>query len=260
MEAVGEGVTGFEPGDEVFGETIKGMQWVNGGAYAEFARAHQSAIALKPANVSFEEAAAVPASALIAMQVLGSKLSLPEGHKVLVNGAAGGVGVFAVQLARAFGAVVTGVDGTGKLDFLRTIGTDRVIDYTKEDFTKADERYDLVFDIPGNHPLSACRRVIAPGGKYVLIGHDNYGEGMRRWVGLLPRMFWLMALALFVRELPSVKDLMPDKTASMALLGELLASGKLAPPIDRTFPLDEVPEAIRYLQEGTAMGKVVVTV
>ena len=260
VESVGKNVTRFRPGDDVFGETFKGMQWINGGAYAEYATAPEDALALKPANVTFEQAAAVPTSALIALPSLRAGGEIRAGQKVLVNGAGGGVGAVAVQLAKAFGADVTGVDCTSKLDMVRSIGADHVIDFTQEDFTRRDERYDLIFDIPGNHSLSACRRALEPTGTYVLIGHDNYGKGMRRWVGLLPRMFKLMAMSRFVSQLPDVGRPMPSKQESMALLKELLECGKLTPHIDRTYPLSEVPEAIRYLQEGHAKGKVVITV
>jgi NADPH:quinone reductase-like Zn-dependent oxidoreductase len=260
VESVGKDVTRFQPGDEVFGETIRGYQWTNGGAYAEYATAPEDALALKPANVTFEQAAAIPTSALIALPSLRAGGEIQAGQKVLVNGAGGGVGTVAVQLAKAFGADVTGVDCTSKLDLVRSVGADQVIDYTQEDFTRRDERYDLIFDIPGNHSLSACRRALKPTGTYVLIGHDNYGKGMRRWVGLLPRMFKLMAMSLFVSQLPDVGRPMPSKQESMALLKELLESGKLTPHIDRTYPLSEVPEAIRYLQEGHAIGKVIITV
>ena len=260
VESVGKNVTRFQPGDEVFGETIRGHQWTNGGAYAEYATAPEYALALKPANVTFEQAAAVPTSAIIALPALRGEGKIQAGQKVLVNGAGGGVGSVAVQLAKAFGANVTGVDNTAKLDMVRSIGADQVIDYTQEDFTRRAERYDLIFDIPGNHSLSDCKRALTAGGTYVLIGHDNYGNGMRRWVGLLPRMFKLMALSPFVRQLPDVRISMPGKTESMALLKELLESGKLTPHIDKTYPLSEVPEAIRYLQGGHAKGKVIITV
>ena len=260
IESVGKNVTRFRPGDEVFGETLKGMQWINAGAYAEYATAPEDALALKPANVTFEQAAAVPSSALIALPNLRAGGEIQAGQKVLINGAGGGVGVIAVQLAKAFGAKVTGVDCTSKLDMLLSIGADQVIDYTQEDFTRRGERYDLIFDIPGNRSLSDCRRALTPGGTYVLIGHDNYGKGIRRWVGQLPRMFKLMAMSPFVSQLPDVSFSMPDKKESMALLKGLLESGKLTPHIDRTYPLSEVPEAIRYLQQGHAKGKVVITV
>ncbi|MCK4510255.1 NAD(P)-dependent alcohol dehydrogenase, partial [bacterium] len=260
VESVGKNVTRFQPGDEVFGETIRGHQWVNGGAYAEYATAPEFALALKPANVTFEQAAALPTSALIALPAVRDEGKVQAGQKVLVNGAGGGVGAIAVQLAKAFGADVTGVDTTSKLDMMRSIGADRVIDYTQEDFTRRGERYDLIIDIPGNHSLSDCRRALTPGGTYVLIGHDNYGSGMRRWVGLLPRMFKLTAMSLFVSQLPRVRFSMPDKRESMALLKEFMESGRLTPQIDRTFPLSEVPDAIRYLKEGHARGKIVITI
>ena len=164
VESVGRNVTRFRSGDEVFGETLKGMQWINGGAYAEYATAPESALALKPANVTFEQAAAVPTSALIALPSLRAGGEIQAGQKVLVNGAGGGVGSVAVQLAKAFGADVTGVDSASKLDMVRSIGADQVIDYTQEDFTRRGERYDLIFDIPGNYSLSDCRRALTPGG------------------------------------------------------------------------------------------------
>jgi len=259
VESVGKNVTQFQPGDEVFGETLRGHQWTNGGAYAEYATAPESALALKPANVTFEQAAAVPTSALIALPALRGGGKIQAGQKVLVNGAGGGVGAVAVQLAKAFGADVTAVDSRSKLDLVRSIGADQVIDYTQEDFTRRGERYDLVFDIPGNHSLSDCRRALTPGGTYVLIGHDNYGNGMHRWVGLLPRMFKLMAMSPFVSQLPAVRFSMPDKKESMDLLKELLESGKLTPHIDKTYPLSEVHEAMRYLQGGRARGKIIIT-
>lgn len=258
--SVGSNVTRFRAGDEVFGETIKGMQWVNGAAYAEYATAPEDGLALKPANVSFEEAAAVPTSALIALASLRAGGGIQAGQAVLINGAGGGMGSLAVQIAKSFGAHVTGVDCTSKLGMVRSIGADEVIDYTKEDFTQRAGRYDLIFDIPGNHPFAACRRALKPSGTYVLIGHDNYGQGMRRWVGLVPRMLALMVMSLFVRQLPKAGGPMPSKQESMRLLGELMASGKLTPRIDRTYRLGEVAEAIRYLQGGQATGKVVITV
>jgi NADPH:quinone reductase-like Zn-dependent oxidoreductase len=259
VESVGRNVTRFQPGNEVFGETISGHQWTNGGAYAEYATAPESVLALKPANVTFEQAAAVPTSSLIALPALRSGGKIQAGQKVLVNGAGGGVGTVAVQLAKAFGADVTGVDSTSKLHLVRSIGADQVIDYTREDFTRRGERYDLVFDIPGNHSLSDCRRALTPEGTYVLIGHDNYGKGMRRWVGLLPRMFKLMAMSPFVSQLRGMRPAMPDKNESMALLKDLLEAGTLAPVIDKTYPLSEVPEAMRYLQGGHARGKIIIT-
>jgi NADPH:quinone reductase-like Zn-dependent oxidoreductase len=179
---------------------------------------------------------------------------------VLVNGAGGGVGTIAVQLAKAYGANVTGVDDTTQLEMVRSIGADQVIDYTQEDFTQSGERYDLIFDIPRNHPFSACRRVLVPNGKYVLIGHDRYGQGAGRWLGSIPRVLKLVALSPFVSQMPTPTFSIPDKKDSMAILREFLKAGKLTPVIDRRYLLGEVPKAIRYLEEGHARGKVVIIV
>jgi NADPH:quinone reductase-like Zn-dependent oxidoreductase len=260
VESVGKNVSHFQQGDEVFGETIKGYQWTNGGAYAEYVSVPEDLLALKPANITFEQAAAVPTSGLIALQNLPNKGRLHPGQSVLVNGAGGGVGALAVQLTEAYGANVTGVDDTEKLDTVRSIGADQVIDYTKEDFTQSGERYDLIFDIPGNHPFSACRRVLAPNGKYVLIGHDRFGQGAGRWLGSIPRVLKLVALSPFMSQLPTPNFSMPDKKNQMVILKQLMETGKLTPVIDRTYSLGEVPEAIRYLQEGHARGKVIITV
>jgi NADPH:quinone reductase-like Zn-dependent oxidoreductase len=260
VESVGKDVTHFQAGDEVFGETIKGYQWTNGGAYAEYVSVSERSLALKPANITFDQAAAVPTSGLIALQNLPNEGRLQPGQSVLVNGAGGGVGALTVQLAKAYGANVTGVDNTKKLDMVRSIGADQVIDYTKEDFTQSGERYDLIFDIPGNHPFSACRHVLAPNGKYVLIGHDRFGQGAGRWLGSIPRVLKLVALSPFVSQLPTPKFSMPERKKQMVVLKQLMESGKLTPVIDRTYPLGEVPEAIRYLEEGHARGKVIITV
>jgi NADPH:quinone reductase-like Zn-dependent oxidoreductase len=260
VESVGKNVTRFQPGDEVFGETLKGYQWTNGGTYAEYMSVAQDALALKPANITFEQAAAVPTSGLIALQNLPNEGRLQPGQSVLVNGAGGGVGALAVQIAKAYGAEVTGVDNTQKLEMVRSLGADRVIDYTQEDFTQGDERYDLIFDIPGNHPFSACRRVLTPDGKYVLIGHDRFGQGVGRWFGSVPRLLKLVALSPFVSQIPTPNFSTLDRKNQMVILKELLEAGKITPVIDRTYPLSKVPEAIRYLEEGHVQGKVVITV
>jgi NADPH:quinone reductase-like Zn-dependent oxidoreductase len=260
VESVGKNVSQFQRGDEVFGETIKGYQWTNGGAYAEYVSVPEDSLALKPANITFEQAAAVPTSGLIALQNLPNEGWLHPGKRVLVNGAGGGVGVLAVQLAKAYGANVTGVDNTKKLEMVRSLGADQVIDYTKEDFTQSGERYDLIFDIPGNHPFSACRRVLALNGKYVLIGHDRFGQGAGRWLGSIPRVLKLVALSPFMSQMPTPKFSMPDKKNHLVVLKQLMETGKLTPVIDRTYSLGEVPEAIRYLAEGHAQGKVIITV
>jgi NADPH:quinone reductase-like Zn-dependent oxidoreductase len=257
--SVGSTVTRFRPAEEVFGETIRGQQWRNGGAFAEYAAAPQEALALKPANITFEQAAAVPTSGLIVLQNLPRPDRL-KGRRVLVNGAAGGVGAIALQIMKAYGAEVTGVDHTSKLDLVRSLGADRLIDYTREDFTRMGGSYDLIFDVPGDHPFSACRRVLTPEGTYVLIGHDHFGAAGHRWLGSLPRFAALAGRSLFVRQLPRVSFSLPSKQDSMAVLKRLLEEGALTPVIDRTFPLAEVPQAIRYLAEGQARGKVVITV
>jgi NADPH:quinone reductase-like Zn-dependent oxidoreductase len=260
VESVGKNVAHFKPGDEVFGETIKGYQWTNGGAYAEYVSVPEGSLALKPANITFKQAAAVPTSGLITLLNLPNEGRLQSGQRVLVNGAGGGVGALAVQIAKAYGAEVTGVDNTKKLEMVRSIGADHVIDYTQEDFTKSSERYDLIFDIPGNHPFSDCRRALTPDGKYVLIGHDRFGQGAGRWFGSVPRVLKLVALSPFVSQIPSPNFSMPDKKNQMAVLKELIEAGKITPVIDRTYSLSEVPEAIRYLEAGHAQGKVIITV
>jgi len=177
----------------------------------------------------------------------------------LVNGAGGGVGALALQIAKAHGARVTAVDSTKKLGLLRELGADQVIDYTREDFTKRGDRYDLIFDIPGNHPFSECRRALTTEGRYVLIGHEKFGESGKRTLGLIPHFFKLMFLSLFVKQLPKPNFSMPSKKDTMAVFRELLEAGKITPVIDRTYPLSEVSEAIRYLMEGEPQGRVVIT-
>ena len=258
VEAIGRNVTRFRPNDEVFGETVKANQWTNGGAFAEYVSVHQDAVAVKPGNISFEQAAAVPTSGLIVLNNLQGQRAIRPGQKVLINGAAGGVGSLAVQIAKAYGAHVTGVDSTAKLEMVRSLGADRVIDYTKEDFTRLGERYDLIFDIASTLSLSDSRRALAPTGIYVLIGHDHYGKAGRRVLGSLPRFFLLAAISPFVRQLSKMFFEPLDRRVTMPVLREFLEAGKLTPIIDRTFPLSEVPAAIRYLQEGTARGKIVI--
>jgi NADPH:quinone reductase-like Zn-dependent oxidoreductase len=259
-EAVGEAVTRFTSGDDVFGETTSSSQWVNGGAYAEYVAVPADALARKPERLTFEAAAAVPSSGLIALQGVRRDGRVESGDEVLVNGAGGGVGLFAVQIANACGATVTGVDSADKLDVVRSAGADRVLDYTREDFTRSAERYDLVVDIPGNHSFSACRRVLASDGTYVLIGHDHYGATGRRAFGSLPRFVKLMILSRFVDQLPPIDFSTPPRRESMAALVEVLESGALTPVVDRTYSLEEVPEAIRYLESGQTCGKVVISI
>lgn len=255
----GKGVSRFRPGDEVFGETVASYQWNNGGAFAEYVSVPQGVLALKPDNITFEQAAAVSTSGPIALHNLRQG-RLQPGQRVLVNGAGGGVGAFAVQLAKAYGATVTGVDGARKLDMVRSLGADQVIDYAQEDFTRSGQRYHLVFDVPGNHSFSECRNALTPDGSYVLIGHDAFGDAAGRWWGSLPRVLRLVAMSPFVSQLPAVNFSLPDKLDSMAVLKKHIEAGELRPIVDRTYSLSEVPEALRYLQTGRALGKIVISV
>ena len=259
VESVGTKVTRFRPGDEVFGQSLAVNLWRNGGAFAEYAAVPEARFERKPARLTFDQAAAVPTSGSIAMQGVRDEGRVQAGQRVLINGAGGAVGTFAVQLAKAYGADVTGVDVTGKLDVLRSIGADRVIDYTREDFTQSSQRYDVIIDLPGNHPWSDLRRALTPKGTYVLIGHDQYGSAGHRWFGSLGRFAKLLVISPFVSQLHPFRGT-KDPGDRLVVLKQLIEAGKLMPVIDRTFPLSEVPEAIRYLESGQAVGKVVITV
>jgi len=246
VEAVGENLTQFQPGDEVFG----GCK----GAFAEYVCASERSLVLKPANVTFEQAAAVNVAAISALQGLRDKGQIQRGQKVLINGAAGGVGTFAVQIAKAFGADVTGVCSTRNVDMVQSIGADQVVDYTQEDFTKSGQRYDLILDMIGNHSFSERRSALTPKGTLVLVGGPDEG----RWLAPLPGLLKTVMLSRFVSQklLPFLAHLSKD---DLIVMRELLESGKVVPVIDRSYPLSDVPEAIRYLEEGHARGKVVIT-
>ena len=259
VERVGSGVTRFKAGDAVFGECVRGHQWLHGGAYAEYAAVPERSLARKPPGLGFEEAAALPTAAFIAYQAVFDEGALRPGEKVLVNGAAGGVGLFAVQLAKASGAHVTGVDGPGRLELLRKVGVDRALDYTVQDYTAGDERYDLVIDVPGRQSLSRCLRVLTPGGRYVYIGHDHFGATGGRWTGSLGRVLRLVLLQLMKGKRPRL-PVFSETQVRLAALVRLFEEGKLVVPIDRVFSLAEVPAALRHLQEGRARGKVVIKV
>lgn len=260
IESVGKNVTQFRAGDEVFGETIRSHQWANGGALAEYVVARPEWLALKPANISFEQAASVPTSGFITLLNLRGGRVLRRGQSVLINGAGGGVGVLALQIAKAHGAHVTAVDSTRKLGMLRSLGADEVIDYTQEDFTRRRARYDFIFDVPGNYPTSACRRALKPDGKYVLIGHDHFGAAGRRVFGLVPRFFRLMFVSLFVRQLRLGSSSFPNRKEAMGMLKELLEAGKITPIIDSTYPLSEAGAALRHMIKDETQGKVIVAV
>jgi NADPH:quinone reductase-like Zn-dependent oxidoreductase len=208
----------------------------------------------KPQNVTFEQAASVPVAAVTALQGLRDKAQIQPGQKVLINGAAGGVGTFAVQIAKSFGADVTGVCSTRNVDLVRSIGADQVIDYTQEDFTKSPSRYDAILDCIGNHSLSACRRALNPKGIYVMIGGQD-----GRWIGPLARALKMPVLSRFVSQ-SLVLCMTRQSKEDLTLLRELLEAGKVTPVIDKRYRLTEVPEAIRYLETGHARGKVVITV
>ncbi len=249
VQAVGRSVTRFKVGDEVFG--------IAGGAYGEYVRASENRIALKPANLSFEQAAAVPVAAITALQGLRDQGGIKAGQKVLINGASGGVGTFAVQIAKALGAQVTGVCSTRNLDLVRSLGADHVIDYTQEDFTQGAERYDLIFDTVGNHPLLDLRRALKPDGVGVLIGGGGPDGG--KWIGpmMAPVKAWF--LSPFVSQ--KLAFFMSEVTAQdLNVMSELMQSGKVTPVIDRRYTLAQVPDAIRYLEEGHTRGKVVIDV
>jgi NADPH:quinone reductase-like Zn-dependent oxidoreductase len=247
VEAVGRDVTQFRPGDEVFG--------VRSGAFAEYVRgSEESTLVPKPAGLTFEQAAAVPVAGTTALQGLRDKGQLQPGQHVLINGASGGVGTFAVQIAKAFGAEVTGVCSTVNVEMVRSIGADHVIDYTREDFTKSGQKFDLILDIAGSRPLSACRRVMAPSGTFVVVG----GPG-GRWIRPADRALTAVLMNRFVsqRMLPFLSHASKD---DLLVLKDLIDAGKVTPVIDRTYPLSATPEAVRYVEQGHARGKVVITV
>jgi NADPH:quinone reductase-like Zn-dependent oxidoreductase len=247
VEAVGRNVTQFQPGDEIFGDLTR----CGFGAFAEYVCASEDALALKPANVTFEEAAAVPLAAVTALQGLRAKGQIQPGQKVLIYGAGGGVGTFAVQLAKSFGASVTAVCSTRNVDMVRSIGADHVIDYTQEDFTKNGQRYDLIFAVNGYHSISDYKRALNPRGVYVFIGGSIAAMFQAMLLGPLISMTGKQKMGSMGVAKPNQKDLV--------FMKELLEAGKVVPVIDRRYPLRETAEALRYLEKGHAKGKVVIT-
>ena len=252
IESVGMNVTQFKQGDEVFGTCH--------GAFAEYATSRsvtgmKSALVRKPEKLTFEQAASIPVAGLTALQGLRDHGRIQAGQSVLINGAAGGVGTFAVQIAKVFGAKVTGVCSTRNVDMVRSIGADRVIDYTQEDFTTRSERYDLLLDCVGNRSLSACRRILKPTGRLVLVGAPKDIS----MIALVGRLIAVLALSPLLRQKMSF-FIAKGKKADLTMLGDLMAAGKTKAVIDRRYLLREAAEAFRYMEEGHARGKVVITV
>jgi NADPH:quinone reductase-like Zn-dependent oxidoreductase len=259
VDSVGRGVGRFRPGDKVFGVALAGNLWRNGGAYAEFAAVQERFLEPKPPGLTWERSAAVPTSGPLAVQGLRDEGRMRAGQRVLIVGAGGGVGTFAVQIAKAWGAAVTGVDRGDKLDTVRSIGADRVIDHLEEDYTRSGERYDLILDIASARPFSEVRRALTPEGQYVLIGHDQYGRSGHHWFGSLGRFAKLLAISPFSSQLPGLRGAR-DPGDRLRVVTELIEAGSVVPVIDRTYPLEQVPAALRFLEEGSVVGKVVVTV
>jgi NADPH:quinone reductase-like Zn-dependent oxidoreductase len=248
IETVGRNVKQFQPDDDVFGDLFS-----NGfGAFAEYVCVPENALMLKPASMTFEEAATLPQAALLALQGLRDKRQIQPGQKVLINGAGGGVGTFAVQIAKYFGAEVTGVDNTEKLEMLRSIGADHVIDYTKEDFTKNGRRYDLILDVVVHRSIFDYMRALSPRGICVMVGGSMTRVFFNGFLGLLISMTGNKKIGILMWK--------QNKKEDLDYLQELFEAGKVKPVIDRRYPLSEVPEALRYLEEGHAKGKVVITV
>lgn len=247
VESVGSGVARFRPGDEVFGSGV--------GAFAEYVRAREDRLAPKPPSLTFEAAAAVPESAVTALQALRDHAHVRAGHKVMVIGASGGVGTFAVQLAKAFGASVTGVCSTEKVDLVRALGADHVIDYIKDHFAEPGQAYDAIVDIGGTRPLSELRRHLTPSGRLIIVG----GEGGGRVIGPLGRSLRGLLLSTFARK-KIVTFVAGVRAQDLEFLSRLIAEGKVKPAVDRTYPLSDTAEAIRYLEAGRTRGKLVIRV
>ena len=247
VTAVGGGVTGFEVGDEVFG--------IGDGTFAEYATAKEGTIAPKPAGLSFEQAAAVGVSACTALQAVRDHGRVRPGQQVLIIGASGGVGTYAVQIAKEYGAVVTGVCSTSKVELVRSIGADHVIDYTRGDVTDGQQHYDVILDIGGNRSLTALRRALIPRGTLVIVGGETGG----RWLAGTDRQLRAMALSPFIGQRLGT-FIATQGADDLAVLADLIESGHVTPVIDRSYPLAEVPTAIRYMQDGRARGKVVITI
>jgi NADPH:quinone reductase-like Zn-dependent oxidoreductase len=257
VQAVGRSVTQFKPGDEVFGVCTAGG-WMNkcDGAFAEYACTLETGLVMKPDTVTFEQAASASIAALTALQGLRDKGQMKAGQRVLINGAAGGVGTFAVQIAKAFGAEVTGVCSTRNVEMVRRIGADHVVDYTQRDFTKSGEKYDMIFDLVGNHSFVEIRRVLVPRGVFVGAGVVGAPKSI---IGMLGALISTILVSLFVSQ-KYVTFVAKANAKDLNAVGELMASGKIIPIIDRVFELSDTAEAMRYQDQGHARGKVVITV
>jgi len=247
VEAVGKNVTEFKPGDEVYGTCD--------GSFAQYSRTQVGLLARKPANLSFEQAASVPVSGMTALQGVRDRARVQAGENVLIIGASGGVGTFAIQIAKAFGAEVTGVCSTAKTDLVRGLGADHVVDYTRDDFAGGGQLYDVILDIGGNSRLSHLRRALTAGGRLVIVGGETDG----RWLGGFDRQLRAIMLSPLVSQKLGILGA-KENAADLSVLLELLETGKIAPAIDRTYALSEAPAAIRYLQDGKALGKIVIAV
>jgi NADPH:quinone reductase-like Zn-dependent oxidoreductase len=247
VEAVGTEVTGFQPGDEVFG--------ICAGSFAEYVAPRPDKLAGKPSNLSFDEAAAVPISGLAALQAVRDHGAVEAGQKVLIVGASGGVGSFAVQIAKAYGAEVSGVCSAAKVDLVQALGADHVIDYTREDFADGQHRYDVILDIGGNRRLSHLRRALTRKGRLVIVGGETEG----RWLGGTDRQVRAQVLSLFVSQKLGT-FVASENAADLTALGKLIEAGQIKSAIDRTYPLSDVATAIRHLIDGQARGKIVITV
>ena len=258
VEAVGCDVTRFATGDAVFGETHLQSQWVNGGTYAEYVCAPEDVLSLLPEGITFEQAATVPTAGMIAVNNLRDHIWTRPGQRILINGAAGGVGSIAIQMAKANGATVVAVDHTTKLDFMRSLGADEVIDYTRQDITESKNRFDLIADVASTLSFPHCKRLLEADGTYVIIGHDHYGKKGRRTLGGTPYFFGLMVRAQFDRHLPKPSFETMKKRDAMEILCRMLKSGQLSPTVAKAFPLAEVPSAIQCLQAGQLCGRIVI--
>ena len=257
VETVGRNVKQFQPGDEIFGDSsLCGF-----GAFAEYVCVPENALALKPTSMTFEEASTYPQAAIVALQGLREKRPIQPRQKVLINGAGGGMGTFAVQIAKSFGAEVTGVDSTRKLDMLGSIGADHVIDYTREDYTKSGQRYDLILDVAAHHSIFDYKRVLSPGGIFVMIGGSRFAIFQAVFLGSLISRIGSKRMGINTgSKRMGIDKWKPNIKEDLVLLNDLFEAGKVVPIIDRRYPLSEVPEALRYLEEGHALGKVVINV